>query len=182
MLRAKLDGEASRVCLRPAHAGPQRQRGGSGLHGFPEVLRETAIPQREHSQRVGRREVPLAGVCIPGVRNVAPATPVTDGAGTQPPSSLASLVSGVCVLRPGFGKFQHLCCCALWSLEGNRDFGSVFTSGHLLHQGMSAVGGREGRLESVEREEGQKAWLLDAGRQLLGGGYPGTDLGEKGTG
>lgn len=113
---------------------------------------------------------------------MAPAAPVTDGAGTQPPSSLASLVSGVCVLRPGFGKFQHLCCCALWSLEGNRDFGSVFTSGHLLHQGMSAVGGREGRLESGERAEGQKAWLLDAGRQLLGGGYPDTDLGEKGTG
>lgn len=47
---------------------------------------------------------------------------------------------------------------------------------------MSAVGGREGRLESGERAEGQKAWLLDAGRQLLGGGYPDTDLGEKGTG
>lgn len=149
--------------------------------GCKDFLRETVIPQREHSQTVGRREIPAAGVCIPGVRNVAPAAPVTDRAGTQPPSSLASLVSGVCVLRPGFGKFQHLCCCALWSLEGNRDFGSVFTSGHLLHQGMSAVGGREGRLESDEREEGQKAWLLDAGRQLLGGGYPGTDLGEKGT-
>lgn len=45
----------------------------------------------------------------------------------------------VCCEKEG-GKFQHLCCCALWSLDGNRDFGSVFTSGHLLYQGMSAVG------------------------------------------
>lgn len=34
---------------------------------------------------------------------------------------------------------------------------------------MSAVGGRGGRPESDEGEEGQKARLLDAGRQLLGG-------------
>lgn len=42
VLRVKLDGEASRVCLRPAHAGPQRQRGGSGLQGFSEGDRDPA--------------------------------------------------------------------------------------------------------------------------------------------
>lgn len=103
VLRVKLDGEANRVSLGPTHAGPQRQRGSSGLQGFPGVLRETTIPQREHSRTVGRREVPAAGVGIPRVRNVAPAAPVTEGARRQPPSSLASLVSGVCVCVAGGG-------------------------------------------------------------------------------
>lgn len=71
-------------------------------------------------------------------------------------------VWGVCCEQGG-GKFQHLCCCALWSLEGNRDFSSVFTSGHLFYQGMSAVGVIEAGWKVTE---GQKAWLLEAGRQL----------------
>lgn len=140
VLRVKLEGEANRISLLSTPAGPRRQRAGSGLLGFPGVMRETRNPQLEYSQTVGRREVPAVGVGFPRVQNVAPLAPVTDGVGTQPPFSLASRVFGVCVVSRGGGKFQHLCCCALWSLEGNLDLGSVFTSGHLLYQGMSAVG------------------------------------------
>lgn len=140
VLRVKLEGEANRVSLPSIPAGPQWQRAGSGLLRFPGVLRETWNWQLEYSQTVGRREVPAAGVGIPRVQNVAPVAPC-DRRSRDVASFLPRLpgVWGVCCEKEG-GKFQHLCCCALWSLEGNRDFGSVFTSGHLLYQGMSAVG------------------------------------------
>lgn len=56
-----------------------------------------------------------------------------------PASFVPPDVWGVC-LGSGIGKFQHLCLSAVWFLEGNRYFGSVFTSDHLLHSGQAQRG------------------------------------------
>lgn len=125
-----------------------------------------------------------AGVVFLRVQNVAQLhTSPSDGrAGLQPLSSLASRVSGgVRGMGQGFGAFQHLRCFALWSLEGNRYFSSVFTSGHPRDRGECLGGGGAGR---PSESDGRGAGKLEssARRQLLGTHHPDSVFGEKGTG
>lgn len=61
----------------------------------------------------------------------------------------------------------NICAAALFGpWRGNRDFGSDFYFWPPSLSGDERSGGHRGRLESDEGEEGQKAWLLEAGRQL----------------
>lgn len=113
---------------------PKRRGDGNGLQRFPRVERgTTTTAQREHPPtQKGSAKPSLSAECGTVLKRAA----LTDRARPEPPSSLPSRVYGVCVLRGrGVGKFQHLRRFALWSLEGNGCFSSVFTSGHLLGPG-----------------------------------------------
>lgn len=127
----KLEAEASGAPLLPPSACPER-RAAVGCEDFPGWRGRPRsgghnIPKPSRGAEARR----LARVVLPGVRKEAQPFPSPSDrrAGLQPPSSLAPRVSGG-VRGEGAGTFQHPRSSALWSLEGNRYFSSVFTSGH----------------------------------------------------